>query len=262
MKKGTKHAKSNAEKNMTLAGHLRELRNRILVCVICLVVFMLAGLYFAPQIVELLTDIGKRYGYTYVYLSPQELLLQYFSVALLLAVCLSFPVILYQIWAFVQPGLKKNENSLFLMAMFFGLICFAVGVLFAYRIMLPFTLHFLIDLSKDTSISASVSVQNYISFLLTIFMVFGIVFELPVVSVVLTRMGLLQPEWMRKGRRLIIVAIFVVAALITPPDIVSQVMVAVPMLGLYELSIILCTISLKLKRKRNAEQETSDSNAL
>jgi sec-independent protein translocase protein TatC len=89
---------------------------------------------------------------------------------------------------------------------------------------------------------------------MTIFLIFGIVFELPVVSVLLTQMGLLKPEWMKKGTRVVIVVIFVVAALITPPDIVSQIMVAIPMIGLYELSILLCTICQKLRGAKATEE--------
>lgn len=241
------------DETMPLSGHLRELRNRLVICIICLIVFFLVGLHFAPDLVKILTDIGEIYGYTYVYIAPQELLMQYFSIALLAGVCISFPVILYHIWAFVRPGLRKNENFLFLSAMLFGLVCFVVGVLFAYKIMLPFMLRFLIDISKGSDITASISVQNYITFLLTIFMIFGIVFELPVVSVLLTQMGLLKVEWMKKGRRVIIVVIFFVAAVITPPDIVSQIMVAIPMIGLYELSIIICSLLLKVKRLRKED---------
>lgn len=247
---------SKSEKNMSVTGHLRELRNRLVICLVCLVVSFLVGLHFAPDLVEFMTDIGKGYGYTYVYISPQELLMQYFSVAMLAGVCITLPVILYHIWAFVQPGLRKNENALFLSALFFGLICFVIGILFAYKIMLPFMLHFLIDISAGSDITASISVQNYMGFLLTIFMIFGIVFELPVVSVLLTQMGLLKIEWMRKGTRVIIVVIFFVSAVITPPDIVSQIMVAIPMIGLYELSIVISAVLLKLKRKRKtAENE-------
>lgn len=243
------------EKNMTLSGHLRELRNRVLICVACLIVSFLVALHFAPQLIDLLTGIGKAYGYTYVYIAPQELLMQYFSIALLTGLCVTLPLILYHVWAFVQPGLKKNENVLFLSAMFFGLVCFVLGVVFAYKIMLPFMLYFLIDISRGSGITASVSVQNYLTFLLTIFMIFGIVFELPVVSVLLTQMGLLKVTWMRRGRRFIIVLIFLVAALITPPDIVSQVMVAIPMVGLYELSIIISAVLLHLRRKKETETQ-------
>jgi sec-independent protein translocase protein TatC len=237
----------NADKEMTLSGHLRELRNRVLVCLILLFVAIVVILNYAPDLVELLLDIGKKYGYSFIYISPQELLIQYFSMSLILGVCVTLPMIFYQIWAFIRPGLKKNENLFFLLAMIFGLICFCIGVYFAYRIMLPFMLHFLISLSTGSGVTASISVQNYMTFLMTLFLIFGIVFELPVVSVLLTQMGLLKVEWMKKGRRVVIVVIFVIAALITPPDIVSQIMVAIPMIALYELSIILCTICQKLK---------------
>jgi sec-independent protein translocase protein TatC len=250
--------KQTDDKNMTLSGHLRELRNRLVICVVCLVVFFLVGLHYAPDLVNLLTDIGKSYGYTYVYLAPQELLMQYFSIALLAGVCVTFPVILYHIWAFIQPGLKKNENLLFLSALFFGLVCFVIGVLFAYKVMLPFMLYFLIDISNGSDISASISVQNYISFLLTIFMIFGVVFELPVVSVLLTQLGLLKVEWMKKGRRVVIVVIFFLAAVITPPDIVSQIMVGIPMIGLYELSIIICTFLNKFRKKHSDDEENEE----
>lgn len=254
---GKQKKKANPEKNMTLSGHLRELRNRLVICIACLIVFFLVGLHYAPTLVELLTDIGRAYGYTYVYIAPQELLLQYFSLALLVGVCITLPVILYHVWAFVQPGLRENENGLFLSAMFSGLVCFVLGIIFAYKVMLPFMLYFLIDISKGSSITASISVQSYIGFLLTIFMIFGIVFELPVVMVLLTQMGLLKISWLKKGRRVIIVLIFLVAAIITPPDIVSQIMVAIPMIGLYEISIIISSVLLKVRRKKteNGEQK-------
>jgi sec-independent protein translocase protein TatC len=251
-----KHA--DAEKNMSLSGHLRELRNRVVICVVCLIVFFLLGLHYAPDFVNLLTGIGKTYGYEYVYISPQELLMQYFSVALLLSVIVTLPVILYHIWAFIQPGLRKNENSLFLAALFFGLICFCLGIIFAYKVMLPFMLRFLINVSIGSDITASISVQNYITFLLTIFMIFGVVFELPVVSVLLTQMGLLKVSWMKKGTRVVIIIIFLISAFITPPDVVSQVMVAIPMIGLYELSIIISSILLRFRRKKPEDTENDE----
>lgn len=256
-KKKIEHS-DNREKEMSLSGHLREMRNRILVCLILLVAAMLVSLNFAPKLITLLLDIGKNYGYNFIYISPQELLLQYFSVSLIASACVVLPVLFYQIWAFIRPGLKKGENLFFLFAMVFGLICFCTGIYFAYRIMLPFMLRFLISLSTGSGVQASISVQNYLTFLMTIFMVFGLVFELPMVSILLTQMGLLKVEWMKKGRRAVIVVIFVLAAFITPPDIVSQVMVAVPMMFLYELSIILCTVFQKFRRKKREEEEESE----
>jgi sec-independent protein translocase protein TatC len=235
---------------MSLTGHLKELRNRIFICLVLLVAAMIAGLNLAPRMVRLLLDIGGKYDYQFVYIAPQELLLQYFSISLIIAVCVTLPMLLYQLWAFISPGLRKNENMFFLLAMVFGLICFCIGVYFAYRVMLPFMLHFLISLSEGSGVEASISVQNYLSFLMTIFIIFGAVFELPVLSLLLTQMGLLKVSWMKKFRKIVIVAIFFVSAIITPPDIVSQVMVAIPILFLYELSIILCTIFQKLKKEK------------
>lgn len=246
--------KEDKEKNLSLSGHLKELRNRVAVCVIVLIAAMLTGLNFAPGLVGLLLELGEPYGYTFVYLAPQELLIQYFSLSLILAVCVTLPVILYEVWAFIQPGLKKNENVLFLFALGFGTICLGLGVFFAYKVMLPFMLRFLYELSAGSGVEATISVQNYISFLSTIFLIFGIVFELPMLSVILTSLGFLKPQWMRKSRRIVIVVIFVLSALITPPDIVSQIMVAIPIMILYEFSIMLSTLCIRVKKKRKQEE--------
>lgn len=227
---------------MSLTEHLRELRNRLLICLLFLALAMLIGLRLAPTIVERLLSLGVRYHYRFIYTAPQELLLQYISIALICSLCLALPILLYQTIAFISPGLHPHENRIFRFALGAGSLCFSVGVLFALRVMLPFMLQFLISLSGQTTATPSITVQNYLSFLMTVFVAFGLMFELPVVAVLLTQTGLLKVRWMRKARRVVIVIIFLVAALITPPDVVSQIMVAVPMLILYEISIIICTI--------------------
>lgn len=248
-----KRTEPSPDGQMSLSGHLRELRNRILVCVVVLVAAVLLGLRYAPQLVELLLSMGRAYGYSYVYIAPQELLMQYLSMSLLAGAVVTLPVLLYEVWAFARPGFQEGENGLFLLAMVMGLVFFCLGVLFAYKILMPFMLYFLSSLGAGSEIAPAITVANYISFLLTVFVLLGVVFELPVLSVVLTWMGLMRPDWMRKGRRPMIVAIFVVAAIITPPEVVSQVMVAVPMLGLYELSIFLSSICWRLRGKKKKE---------
>ena len=242
----------NSDGSMPLTGHLRELRNRVIICVVCLLVFFLLGLSFAPKLVKLLTSIGEQYGYEYVYIAPQELLLQYFSIAMIAGVVMSVPVIVYHVWSFIRPGLKENENSMFGTALAAGMLFFVVGVAFAYFIMLPFMLRFLIELSRGSDVTASVSVAYYISFLMTIFVIMGLIFELPVVCVTLTAMGLLRVEWMVRFRKFAIVLIFLVAAIVTPPDVVSQCMVAVPMMALYQFSIIICRLI--DRRKKESDQ--------
>ena len=230
---------ANPDGSMALSGHLKELRNRLLFCIAVLLAGFCVCLGFASRIVTMLTDMGAAYRYIYVYIAPQELLMVYFSVALTGGIVLAFPFISYHVYAFCSPGLKRREKVFVLGTLLFGTVFFCLGVLFAYFVNIPFMLRFLIRFSVGVSISASISIREYVNFLLTVFLVFGAVFELPVVSALLTLLGLLRAEWMVKGRKVMIVAIFFVAAVITPPDVVSQVMVSIPMIGLYELSILL-----------------------
>ena len=121
--------KSKAQNGeMPLSDHLRELRNRLLVCAALLFAATLVGLYFAPRIVELLLNVGRGYHYHFVYIAPQELLMQYVTTALICGLCATVPVLLYEAWAFIQPGLRRREKALCLFSMIFGLICFCGGV--------------------------------------------------------------------------------------------------------------------------------------
>lgn len=236
--------------SMSLSGHLRELRNRILVVLAVFIVGVVVCFSSASPIVELLTGMGEQFGYKFVYIRPQELLMVYFTISLLGALVLSFPVIAYEVFAFCSPGLKKLEKSMMLLGMIFGSVFFVVGVLFAYFITVPFMLRFLIAFSTDVAVTASISIEEYMSFLLTVFTIFGVIFELPVLSVILTALGVVKPSWLVKARRVMIVAIFFLAAIITPPDIVSQIMVAIPIIALYEFSILLSRLVYKTKKKK------------
>ena len=249
--KTRRKAEANPDGSMSLSGHLRELRNRVLICVLVLLVGFGVCLSFAPQLVTGLTDLGQAYDYVFVYIAPQELLLVYLNVALLAGVIVAFPVIAYHVYAFCSPGLSKRERFFVLAALIAGTLCFCLGVAFARFIILPFMLRFLIQFTFQVDVSASISIDQYVSFLLTVFVIFGLVFELPVISVLLTGLGLIKAEWLQKGRKVMIVLIFVLAAIITPPDVVSQIMVAIPML--YEISIALSRLVGRKKKEQAAE---------
>ena len=249
MKKKNKAAAVENDGSMSLSGHLRELRNRIAVCVVVLVLGFFGCLSVAGRLVTMLTD---------VYIAPQELLLVYFNLALIGAVVLTFPVMAYEAYAFCSPGLSRRERTSIAMALLAGTLFFAGGVAFARFISMPFMLRFLIGFTREVDVSASISIQQYVGFLMTVFVIFGVVFELPVISVLLTSLGVLRAEWLSKGRRVIIVVIFVLAAIITPPDIVSQIMVAIPMIGLYELSILLSRLVMKAKKNKAEDEEEDD----
>ncbi len=244
------------EGSMPLTGHLREMRNRILVCLIVFAAAFLVCLNFAPGLITLLTDMGEAYQYTFVYLAPQELLMSYLNIALIGGIVCTVPVLAYEAYVFAGPGLRAGEKTAFLMAMISGALCFVVGVLFAYFITIPFMLHFLIQFTAQVNVTDSISIGEYLNFLLTVFIIFGIVFEMPVITVLLTRLGLLRARWLKAARKVMIVVIFFVAAVITPPDVVSQIMVAIPMIGLYQISIFLC--GLFERKKQEAEDESEE----
>ena len=248
-----KEKTKNTDGSMSLSGHLRELRNRLLAVLAVFVVGVVVCFSFASPIVELLTGLGQQFGYQFVYIRPQELLMVYFSISLLGAFVLSLPVTAYEIFSFCSPGLRKIERSLMLLGMTFGTVFFVVGVLFAYFITVPFMLRFLIAFSTDVSVTASISIQEYMSFLLMVFTIFGVIFELPVLSVILTALGVVKPSWLVKARRAMIVVIFFVAAIITPPDIISQIMVAIPIIALYEFSILQSRGVYKTKKDKAEE---------
>ena len=256
MKRNNKPEKS-PDGSMSISGHLKELRNRVLICVVVLVVGFCACLAIAPRLVTLFTDMGKAFDYTFVYLAPQELLLEYFSIALIGGLILSFPVIVYHIYAFCSPGLKTKERNYVKIGLIAGTLFFVLGVVFARLVSVPFMLRFLISFTGEVDVAASISIQQYISFLVTVFLIFGIVFEMPVVTSVLTMLGVLKQEWLKKGRKFMIVAIFFLAAVITPPDVISQILIAFPMLLLYEISILLSGF-LGKRRKQNSEDDDGD----
>ena len=241
--------------SMSISGHLKELRNRVLICVIVLVVGFCACLAIAPRLVTLFTDMGRDYGYVFVYIAPQELLMEYFSIALVAGLIVTFPVLAYHVYAFCSPGLERKERSYVKIGLTAGTLFFVLGVVFARLVSIPFMLRFLISFTGEVDVAASISIQQYISFLLTVFLIFGIVFEMPVVASVLSLFGILRAEWLRKGRKFMIVAIFFLAAVITPPDVISQFLIAVPMLVLYEVSILLCALFQRRRHKSEDGEE-------
>jgi len=258
-----KHKTKKAENSdgvMTVSGHLKELRNRIGVILLVLVLATLVMLSLAPRLIMFFTDMGTRFGYQFVVIAPQEMLMQQFRLALISALVIASPVILYEIYAYIRPGLSKSESGILRLALLLGLFFFSIGILFAYFITLPFMLNFLISLNNDqillSSIKASISLASYLDFLLMMFIIFGVMFEMPLLSVVLSRFGLLTPNMMQKIRPYAIILIFIVAAIVTPPDVVSQIMVAIPMILLFLLSSLLCKIFYK---KRKIKQDAAEA---
>ena len=173
--------------SMTLTGHLKELRNRLIICAVVFVVSVVITLMYADRLIDILTAMGQGY-YTFVSIAPQEKLMQYFRVSLLAAFVITVPVALYQIYAFAKPGLKKSETFFLKLVILLGLALFCVGVLFAYKLMMPFMLRFLsTGIEGADYIQTTTSIESYVNLCLTMFMIFGCVFEMPLVTIILSK---------------------------------------------------------------------------
>ena len=239
---------------MTVAGHLNELRRRLFWIAAAFIGASLVCFLFIEKFVTLALAMSPEFSF--VYLAPSELFTSYLKLAFVLGLVFSSPFILWQIWAFVQPGLTEEEGKSALSAIVAGFVFFLLGALFCFLVVLPITLQFFYNFNGSTEITASISFNNYMNFILGMVVAFGAVFEMPVLSFLLARLGLLKPEWLVSARKYAVLLVFIVAAVITPPDVVSQLMTAAPMLVLYEISIF---VSRRAYKARKTEDEDEDS---
>jgi sec-independent protein translocase protein TatC len=234
---------SNGEQTtMSFLDHLEELRTRLFRVAIGIVVMSVLSYYWASDIFFLLTKPLHQSGLKVEVIgtSPAEAFVVKLEVALLVGVLLSLPYSFYQLWLFVAPGLHEGEKKLAIPFVFFSTLFFILGVVFCYAVAFPFAFAFFLTEYESIGVSAAIRIDEYLSFVLTTLLVFGLVFELPVLTFFLARMRLISSQWLVQKGRYGIVAIFVVAAVLTPPDVVSQILLAVPLLILYGLCIGVC----------------------
>ena len=242
------------DKEMPFLEHLEEFRNRIIKALIALVIGMVACLFFSKPLLNILLWPTTRVN---VPLNIQVLKVQgMFMVTLEIAffggLIIGLPVILYQLWMFIAPGLYRHEKKYVPRILFSATALFLLGVVFAYYIIIPFALDFFIGLAPE-GIENNIAIDFYIGFVVRILAVFGLIFQLPIMSYFLSKLGVLKPQLMKKYRRHAIVVIFIVAAILTPPDPFTQTLLAIPLMILYELSII---ISQWVDKSQNKKSES------
>ncbi len=231
---------SQTEKEMSFLDHLEELRWRILKGVIAIAIGMIVAAFFADFLVEdvVLAPLLKV-GLKAQVLTPYGIVLTYMQVFIVTGIIGAMPVLLYQIWQFIAPGLLPNERKYAWWIVFFTSVCFLSGIAFAYFILVPTALAFFSTFGTDI-FELNIAINEYISFILSLVLGAGIVFELPMITYFLTKIGLLNPAFMRKYRRHAIVGILIISAIVTPtPDILTQSLLSAPMILLYEISIFI-----------------------
>ena len=247
-----------------LLDHLVELRSRLIKSLLAFFGAFLVCFYFAEPIygflVQPLADAfagqqGRRMIFTALY----ETFFTYVKVGMFGAMCIAFPFVAVQIWMFIAPGLYRHEKRAFLPFMAATPIMFIVGAAFVYYVMLPYAIHFFLGFENPGSnggmaIQLEARVSEYLGFVMTLIFAFGFCFELPVLLTLLGRVGIVTSAGLSKARRYAIVGVFAVAAVVTPPDVFSQLSLAIPMVGLYEISIWLVYL---MERRRKEEESAS-----
>jgi sec-independent protein translocase protein TatC len=252
---------TNEPESESFLSHLFELRDRLLRAVIALVVVFLCLFPFAKSIYAFLAKPMLAQLPPGVQMVALEVTSPFFipvKVTFLAALVIALPFILYQIWAFVAPGLYQHEKRLALPVIVSSVFFFAVGMAFAYFVVFPVAFRFFAHYAPE-GVHMMTDIDKYLSFVLTMFVAFGITFEVPVVVVVLVRLGVISLEKLRSIRGYVIVGAFVVGAIFTPPDVLSQVMLAVPLWLLYELGLVVARFVAVAKRDTGAEHSESGS---
>lgn len=228
-----------------LTEHLAELRDRLIKSLIALFIGAVAVFFKVEIFFNIFqTPLHKVFpDLKLVALTPTESFFTALKISLLMGFVISSPIIFYQVWKFIEPALYENEKKLLIPFVFFTTIFFISGAAFAFYGVLPLAIRFLLNFGyTQLDVEAMLSVSSYISFVIRLILAFGITFELPVILSLLARLGLVSPEGLTKIRPYFIVGAFTFAAFITPPDVVSQVFLALPLVVFYEISIYMAKI--------------------
>jgi sec-independent protein translocase protein TatC len=242
-------------------SHLIELRSRLLRSVLTVIVLLAALMPFSQRIYTLLADPLMRHlpkGATMIATEVASPFLTPFKLTLIVAVVLAMPIILYQIWAFVAPGLYQSERRIVLPLVVSSAALFYLGMAFAYYVVFPMVFAFFTSAAPE-GVTVMTDINKYLDFVLTLFFAFGVAFEVPVATVLLVWAGITSPEALVAKRPYIIVAAFVIGMLLTPPDVISQTLLAVPMWMLFELGVALSRWLLRTRLQKATQPASSDA---
>ena len=242
-----------AEEKAPFTSHLDELRKRIIICIVAVAVGFLGSYFFAEQVFDILVKPLKAElppDSMLIFTGLPEAFFVYLKLSLFGGILLASPVILWEIWCFVAPGLYDQEKKYVYPFVIFSTVFFAAGVVFGYFVVFPIAFKFFMGYTSEL-IKPLPSIKEYLNFSCKLLFAFGVVFELPLFVLFLAKIGLVNEKMLRSKRKFAILGIFAVAAILTPPDVVSQILMAFPLLVLYEISILVA----KYFGKKEEEEE-------
>ncbi len=247
------------EDKIPFTAHLEELRKRLITCFVAVGIGFLISYGFKEKLFQVLTRplVGvMNAGDKLIFTGLPEAFFTYLKVAFLSGLIMATPVIFYQFWMFVAPGLYNREKRMMFPIVFLSSLFFIGGALFGYFIVFPFGFKFFLGFASNI-IQPLPSMREYLSFASKLLLAFGLVFELPLVITFLARLGMISVDFLKKNRKYALLLFFVAAAILTPPDVVTQIMMALPLILLYEISIIGATIFGKKKILEEKDQNSA-----
>jgi len=245
--KETLEEKRGEESAASLTEHLAELRKRLMISCWAIGACFVASYGFSKDIFGLLMLPLVRVmpdQSSMIFTGLAEGFFTYLKVSFLTGILLASPVIFYQFWAFISPGLYSNEKKYIFPFTFFSVVFFVGGALFGYFVVFPFAFEFFMSFNND-QIRALPSLKEYLAFSTKLLLAFGLAFELPIFIFFLAKLGLVTVEGLARNRKYFIVGAFIVAAILTPPDVITQILMAIPLMLLYELGIIAARLTTK-----------------
>ncbi|MGF7046332.1 sec-independent protein translocase protein TatC [Paenibacillus sp. DS2015] len=243
---------SEEQDKMSVFEHLGELRKRIIYVLIVFLIGLVIGLVFAKPIYLYLINAEVAKGYVLNAFSFWDGIGIYMKIAMVVSLILSIPTIVYQLWAFVSPGLREIERKAALRYVPFVFILFLVGLAFAYYIVFPMALAFTTSITQDMGLKETYGMTQYFSFMFSLVLPLSLLFELPVIVMFLTKIRILNPLRLRKMRKISYFVLIFIAVVVTPPDFISDFLVTIPLLILYEFSVLLSSL---IYRKQLAADE-------
>ena len=244
------------DKKLTVLGHLGELRSRLIKCVIAVAITSLISFIFAKQIFDIL--ILPAGEIDLIYIEMTEMIGTYMRVSLASGIILAMPYLIYQVVMYVSPALTRKEKKYVYLILPWVTLMFVAGVAFSYFILIPPATKFLITFGSDIA-TPQIKIGNYISIVTRLLVAIGLVFELPVLTTFMVRIGVITPKWLAGKRKLAIILAFILAAIITPTfDPINQSLVAIPLIILYEMSIWLAKLVHRGKKKESLAPATPE----
>ncbi len=245
------------EKHMTVVEHLTELRRRIIWVLVVFVLFLVAGLFYAGEIITYVTQnpITHLPSTALSSFSPSDALQVYMLFAFWIALVLTLPVALFHLWRFVSPGLRPHERRVALKFIPIAFILFVTGLLFGYFVVFPMIMQFMLSFASEVGATPLYGLSQFFSFLFNMVIPFGFLFEMPIIVIFLTRLRILNPIRLAKMRRIAYFVLAVIGVVLTPPEIISDITVTIPLLILYEVSVWLSQIVYRRQLKEDEEWE-------